>query len=509
MFAFPAGYLIVRAITHEADVLGTLFSDRTLPPLWRTLRLATVVSLTAGVIGTTLAWLVTRTDLPFRRTWTVLTTLPLVYPTFIGTAALQTTLNPGGLLNDVLGNLGVDRTPEVRGFTGAWLVLTLFTYPYVMLPVAARLRGLPATLEESARLLGDSGWSTFRRIVLPQTTSAITAGMVLVFLYSISDFGAVQLVQYDTLTRAIWTNRLANQAVAFSLALVLLAIAMAVVVSERALTRRLPASTLGKSRTPVIHPLRRWTVPALGFMGLVITVGLIVPGAALVDWAIDGLRFSDGGFGVHFDELIEPTRNTTLTSVAAAVMAVLMVLPIAYLVARYRSYLGAGARAIVIANFAVPGLLVALALWFWTLQWGWAADHLANTTGLLILAYVIRFAAQAMGVSVIAVSSIPRRLDDAARTLGAGRVRRLLTVDLPLALPGLIAGGGLVLLSTMKELPITLLVAPFEFPTLTTEIFQSFEEAFIAESGLMALILVVLSGLLTWLLVIRRAERLD
>ncbi|MGI9622582.1 MAG: iron ABC transporter permease, partial [Acidimicrobiales bacterium] len=127
-FAFPAAYLVWRNFTSDADPGGLLFSDRTLEPLWRTLRLAVLVSGSAAVLGTSLAWLTNRTNLPARRMWRILLPIPLVFPTFIGAAAFIRTLNPGGLANDLLSGLGVDETPELRGFFGAWLVLTLFTY---------------------------------------------------------------------------------------------------------------------------------------------------------------------------------------------------------------------------------------------------------------------------------------------------------------------------------------------------------------------------------------------
>jgi len=106
----------------------------------------------------------------------------------------------------------------------------------------------------------------------------------------------------------------------------------------------------------------------------------------------------------------------------------------------------------------------------------------------------------------VAVAAVPSRLDDAARTLGAGRLRRLRTVDLPLATPGLLAGAGLVLLSTMKELPATLLLAPPGFETLATRIWNATEDAFLADASLAALALLLLSGVLTWFLVVRRGD---
>ena len=180
-------------------------------------------------------------------------------------------------------------------------------------------------------------------------------------------------------------------------------------------------------------------------------------------------------------------------------------LPIAYLIARHRSRAGGVANALVTAGFALPGLVIALAL----TRVGINLPGLYQTFPLLILGYVVHFGAQSMRASNVAVASVPRRLDDAARMLGAGRWRRFRTVDLPLMVPGLAAGAGLVLLSTMKELPVTLLLAPLGFDTLATRAWAAIEDGFLAEAGLTSIVLVALSGVLTWLLVIRRAERLD
>ena len=510
-FAFPGAYLIYRNFAEDADPGGLLLSSRTMEPLGRTLRLAVSVSLSALVLGTLLAWLTTRTDLPFRRFWRIVLPIPLVFPTFIGAAAFIRTLAPGGLAADFLANVGVDDTIRLRGFFGAWLVLTLFTYPYVYLPVAARLRQLPASLEESARVLGDTTLQAFRRVVVPQASASMAAGTLLVFLYTISDFGAVQLMSYDTLTRAIETNRLSNQPVALALSLILLVLAAVVVLGERAFSRRTPDTGTTRTTRTVTYPLGRWRWPAMGFVAGAGLLGVGAPMIALLDWAADGvLRSSRGGraLTIDSDQVVESTLNTVQVSVLAAIFAVAAVLPIAWLIARHRSRTGAIANAVVISTFALPGLLIALSMRFWTLQSDTAFDLLSDTMALLIFAYVVRFASLAMGVSVIAVRSVPTRLHDAARTLGAGRRRRLLTVDLPIMAPGLLAGAGLVLLSVMKELPISLLISPLGFSTLATRIFLSFEDSFNAEAGIMAVVLVVLSGVLTWALVLRRADHL-
>ncbi len=510
LFALPAAYLIWRTFAADSDPAGLVLTGRTLDPLRRTLQLAGLVSLTAMLVGTALAWLTTRTDLPAARLWRVLLPLPLVVPTFVGAAAMIRTVNPGGLLDDLVSAVGIGTTPELRGLTGAWLVLTLFTYPYVYLPAAARFRQLPGSLEDSARVLGDGPWRTFGRVCLPQAAPAIGAGTVLVFLYAVSDFGAVVLLRYDTLTRAINTSYLTDQAVALALSSVLLALAAVVVVAERWLSARADHRPTTGATRPIVYPLGRWRLPALGLVVGWVAVALGGPLASLVDWSLGGLiRSRGGGRGLTIDggDVVGATWGSLQVGVLAAGVAIAAVLPIAYLSARHRSTIGTVAAALVISTFALPGLLVALSVRFWTLP-VWADAVVGDTMALLIFAYVVRFGSLAMGVTLVAVRSVPPRLGDAAATLGAGRWRRLRTVDLPIMVPGLSAGAGLVLLSVMKELPISLLVSPLGYSNLATRIFLSFQDAFVAEAGILALVLVALSFVLSWFLVIRRADHL-
>ncbi|MDP6285311.1 MAG: iron ABC transporter permease [Acidimicrobiales bacterium] len=511
LFACPAIYLVWRNITSDSDPLGVLFSEQTLSPLMRTINLTILVTLSAAILGTGLAWLTIRTDMPSRRILKIILPLPLVFPTFVGAAAFIRTLNPGGLANNLVEKIGIEKTLELHGLFGAWLVLTLFTYPYVFLPVAARLKNLSSSLEESARLLGDSSWSTFRKVVLPQIASSLLAGSLLVFLYTISDFGAVQFMRYDTLTRAIWTTRLNNQPVSFALALILLTLAAVAVIIETFVSRRFRKPDATTQVETVLISLGKWKPIAITASWLIVFLALITPTIALGDWAADGLlREFRGGrpLFIDFKDIIEPTINTAWISMLTALIAAAIVLPVSYLVAKYRSSIGNTANAIMTSTFAMPGLLIALSMFFWTLKTSWAAEHLRGTIIILIFAYLVRFSAQALGPAKASVASIPPSLEDASQVLGASKFKRFFTIDIPVVTPGLLAGSGLVLMSTMKELPITLLVAPFEFPTLTTKIFQSFEDAFVAEGGLLALILVLLSAILTWILVIRRADHL-
>lgn len=507
LFVGPFAYVVWRNIDLGVDVWSVLWSRDTLEPLRRSLWLAVVVTFTAAAVGTGLAWLTVRTDIPGRRVWQLLAPLPLVFPSFVGAAALVAGFATGGLVEEVVAIVGIDSLPNMRGFRGAWLVLTLFTYPYVYLPVAARLASLPPSLEESARLLGRGWWGVFGSVVLPQASGAVWAGSLLVFLYVVSDFGAVALLGYDTLTEQIYADRLFDQARSMALALVLGTVALIVVLAERSLDRRRHRIETVRSRSALSVPLGRWRWPAFGLVVAFLGNALIGPVAVLGFWAWRGVRADVDTVGLAVDggDLLTPAFNTALAGLLTAAVAVAIVLPIAWLTARYRSRVGGAANAMVVAGFALPGVVIALAMVFWVLE----APLVSNwyqTLPLLVLAYVVHFGAQATRAAHVAVGAVPEQLADAAATLGAGRARRFLAVEFPLMTPGLFAGAGLVMLSTMKELPATLLMAPIGFDTLATDIWHATEAGALAQAGLASLVLVTLSAVLTWVVVVRRLE---
>ena len=499
VFAGPACFVLWRTIRLGDDLEGAL--GEVAGPLWRTIQLSVLVSVSAVVIGTWLAWLTTRADLPFQRLWRITLVLPLVLPSFVGAGAFIAGLAPGGIIHDGLELVGIDAPRRFRGLGAAWLVLTAFTYPYVMLPVSARLVSLRTSLEESSRLLGRSAFSTFATVTLPQLRTAILGGGLLVFLYTLSEFGAVQLLGFDTLTRVIYATRQTDRATSFTSATVVLILALGVVALERSQRGRVTPDDRTATNPPPPVALGWRTIPAVASCVVVVLLGLVIPVASLATWAQRGI--SDGR--VSLSELVDPALNTTYVALAAAAFAVLAVLPIALATTRRPHASSSTAAVAVIVGFALPGLVIALALAVLTLNTP-VLNRFYQTTALLILAYVIHFGSQALASTEFAVRAVPEALRESSRLLEPSPLRRLLRVDLPLMRPGLVAGAGLVMLSTVKELPATLLLAPADFSTLSTEIWASYEEGFYASTGLASLVLIALSAVLTWFLVLRRSE---
>jgi iron(III) transport system permease protein len=486
----PVAYLVLRALGAD-DALGLLVRPRTGQVLVRSLVLAFSVAGASTLLAVPLAWLTLRTDLPARRLWSVLTVLPLVVPSYVGGFAVIGALGPRGLFQQLLAPLGVERLPEIYGFTGAWLTLTLFSYPYLLLAVRAAVLGLDPGYEEAARSLGHGPRRVFLRTVLPQLRPAVAAGALLVCLYTLSDFGAVSLLQYDSFSRAIYVQYRGSfdRSLAAVLSLVLVMVTVLLLTAEARLRgrRKYHRSGSGVSRRPELVRLGRWRWPALGFCAAVALLGVAMPVGITSYWLLAGIAN-----GEPISIVWRPLLNSVSVSAMAAAVTAAAALPVALLAVRYPSRLSSLAERTTYAGYALPPIATALALVFFVSNY---VPWLYQTLALLVIAYTLRFVPQAVGPVRTSLLQIGPNLEDAARSLGRTSWRATWAVTVPLVRPGLTAGAALVFLTTMKELPATLLLSPIGFSTLATQTWSATSEAFFARAAASALLLIAFSSL--------------
>ncbi len=485
-------YLTIRSLGAGTEFWDALLRLRTLEILVQTLALVVAVTLASIAIALPLAWLTVRTDLPLARLWSVLTALPLVIPSYVAGFAIVVALGPRGMLQGYLESLfGVERLPEIYGFPGAALCLTLLSYPYVLLTLRGALQRLDPSLEEASRGLGHTWRRTFLRVVAPLLRPALVAGGLLVALYTLSDFGAVSLLHYETFTWAIFVQYESSLdrtlGAAFSLTLV--ALALAFLLGEY-LTRgrsRYYRVDQGTTRPAPTVPLGVWRWPACGFCALVTLVALALPLAVLTFWVVRGVRA-----GEPLLLLWEAAGNSLLLSGLAAGASVLAAFPIAVLSVRHPGPLSSLLERITYIGFALPGIAVALGLVFFGANY---ARFLYQSQTLLILAYVILFLPAAVGSIRASLLQMNPRIEDAARSLGRSPLPVFVSVTLPLTRPGLLSGAALVFLLTMKELPATLILGPTGFPTLASSIWSAASDTFFAQAAAPALLLVLASSI--------------
>ncbi|ROP44964.1 ABC transporter permease [Pseudokineococcus lusitanus] len=434
-------------LASRADpaVLGAVLArPRTLELLLVTVALAAVVTAACLVVGVGTAWLLERTDLRGRRAWAVLAVLPLAVPSY------------------VMAYTWVSALPGTAGFGGAALVLTLSCSPYVVLPVAASLRGLDPAPEEAARSLGLGPGAVALRVVLPQVRPAAASGGLLVAVYVLSDFGAVAIMRQETLTRSIATGLGSSfdRTPAVVLSLLLVALTVLVVTGESRSRAGTRYARLGPGSARTARPARlgRAGAPAAAALGLVAAAGLGLPLASIVGWLVVGRSG-----GLDGERLLAALGGSVGLAVGGAVLTTLAALPVGVLLARRGGRLARLLEAAVFTGHGVPSVVVALSLVFLTVRY---LPAVYLTAPVVVVAYAVLFLPMAVGAVRASVAQSAPVLEDVARSLGRRPEQVLREVTVPLAAPGVAAGAALVLLSGMKELTATLMLHPTGTTTL-------------------------------------------
>jgi iron(III) transport system permease protein len=418
----------------------------------------------------------------------VLTAIPLALPSYLVGFAFLGAFGPRGALQGLLAPLGVDWLPSASGLPAAVLVLSLVTFPYVSLATRAALLRLDPAVEESAQLLGDTRMATFRRLIMPAVMPAVGAGALLAMLYGLADFGAVSLLQTDSLSRAIYLQLGASfdRSLAAVLALVLVGLVLALVLVESRLRRRAAAwGSAARRRRVTIVPLGRWQWPAVIGLATVTGLSLGVPVVTVAWWLVRGMTQ-----GEPVGLLPSVTLDTMLVGSLAAAFAVVLALPVALLGGRYRSRLGEAISGTVVTGYALPGIVVALAMIFLATR---SVPALYQTMALLVMVYAVRFAAQTVGSLRASIASVPARMEEAGRTLGDGPLQAFGRLTVPYLRPTLVAGAALVFLTVIKELPLALLLSPIGFRTLATEVWDAASAGFYARAAAPAALLLIVS----------------
>jgi iron(III) transport system permease protein len=367
LMLIPLAYIVVRASTANAETWESLWSRRIPMLLTNTLSLTAVVTLGSVVLGVTLAWLTTRTDLPGRAWLDWLIAMPLAVPPYVGALCYITAFDHSGLAEQFTGGLYDLKLGErawVYGFWGAAIILILYTYPYVYLNVAAALRNSNRNLEEASRSLGKSGWRFFWHVQLPLLRPAISAGALVTAFYMLSEFGVVSLLRYETFTVTIFRQlgaRNDNNAAAI-LSGVLLVMTLLILWGEnrahRSQSRYWQISGQWKPARP--QTLGIWKFPALGLVGLVLTAALWLPLLVLFYWLIREVSTTPP----NWERLWEFSFNSLWSGALAATLSVILSLPLAYLAARYSGIFGRWLPRLATAGNALPGVVVALSMIF-------------------------------------------------------------------------------------------------------------------------------------------------
>ena len=523
LVVFPLLSVIWIAFFPTENIWGHLV-ETTLPRyLKNSLILMFSVGILSAAIGTGAAWLVVTTRFPFRRMleWALL--MPLALPAYIGAYALVDFLEYAGPVQTLLRDwFGWQDSrdywfPEIRSMWAAIFVLSLSMYPYIYLLARAAFREQSANMIEVARALGSGPWSIFGRVALPLARPAIAAGMAIVMMETLNDFGTVDFFAVQTLTTGIFTTWLLgyNAGGAAQIACVILALVLFLAAFEKISRRNRRYHNLSSKRVPVSPVNLRGAKAVLASIAcfLPFAMGFVIPLSVIASHAFDNPDYwLDAG-------LWRATLNTLTLAGSAAILTVLGALFLVYGARQSRSRMPRNLLPITSIGYAAPGAVLAIGILFPLATFdnaladliegafGWDIGLLlTGSAAAVVFAYFVRFFAIGLGAVDSALGRVTPSMDMASRSLGRGIGQTLREIHVPLIRGSVIVAGMLIFVDGVKELPATLILRPFNFDTLATRVYSQASLENLGQAA-PAAIFVTIVGLLPVILLARSGNR--
>lgn len=509
LVVIPVAVVASSAFRDSGGVWTHLARTRLPEYVTNTLVLAAAVGLLACFIGVLTAWFVSMHRFPGRNLFAWALMLPIAVPGYIAAYAMTDLLQFSGPVQTALRRItglggGEYWFPNVRSLPGAAIILAFSLFPYVYFASRIAFATLPRSAIEASRTLGRGPISTFIHITLPLSRPMIVAGLALVLMETIAEFGAVEYCSVDTLATGIYRtwfgldSRIAASQLA-SVALLLVAILFVLEMASRRRAAVHATTARCVPPTPTRLPAAAgWLVCALCLVPILI--GFALPAGRLAYLAVaHGDRRASELFAGY-------ALNTFSLAAASGIAAIILALLVVFTSRLARTHLARLVMDVCRAGYALPGPLIAIGLLIaltgvdHALNAAWRSATggpgpgllLSGTVVAMLIGYQTRFLSVAVALIESGMSRINRRLDDAARTLGVTPLGTLLRVHVPLLRGTLLAAGLLVFVDVVKELPATLMLRPFDFETLAVRVYQlaSDERLYEASTGALAIVAV-------------------
>jgi len=472
-----------------------------------TATLAVASGALALVLGVGSAWLVSMCDFPLRGFFRWALVLPLAVPAYMAAYTYAGMLDVAGPVQRGIRLL----VPGAQDTFFYWnvmrievvaLIFAFVFYPYVFLLTRALFEHRSGRALEAARLLGRGPWSVFFRVAVPLARPAVVAGLALVLMEILNDYGAVTYYGVTTFTTGIfraWFS-LGDLDTAIRLSAILMGLVLLVLLLERWQRGRARYDESAAGRPISRYRLRGASAAgALAFCTVPLTFGFVLPVAQLAAWTVQvAPTLADPGF-------LLLARNSFLLALGSALLCVTIAVVIAYASRLDRSPLTRSAGKLALLGYSIPGAVVAVGVLMAVLAVGRLVEGgtallITGSAAALVFGYVVRF----MAVGYLSVEAgftrIGENLPAASRVLGASPLRTLVRVELPLLRRALLAAGTLVFIDVLKELPLTLILRPFNFDTLATRAFQLASDEQVAQSAPAALLVIATAALVVGVL---------
>jgi iron(III) transport system permease protein len=522
LVALPVGAVLAAALVRPGANWWHI-ATTTLPEyLGNTLLLAALVGVMVASCGAVAAWLVTACEFRGRRWLEVALLLPLAMPAYLNGYVYTWLLDIGGpiqtLIRDATGlRWGEYWFPEIRNLPGAALVLAMVLYPYVYLLCRSAFLTQSVCLVEASRTLGHGLPRTFLHVALPLARPALAAGTALALMEVLADFGTVQHFAVRTFTTGIYDAWFAmgDRAAASQLASALMIVVALLLLAEHASRgdRRYHPTT---TRHPPLRPVAlRGPRATLAFAACAapVLLGFAIPAATLAIMALG----SGDALAAH--RFLPFALNSLMLASLTALLAVALAALIGWGVRLHPTPAARFAKRIATLGYAVPGSVIAVGVLvpfglFDNALDAWMRATFGVSTGLLlsgtmaalVFAYLVRFLAVALSSVDSGLARLKPSLAGAARTLGASPGEATCRIELPLAKGALLTAAVLVFVDTMKELPATLIVRPFDLDTLAVRVYNLASDERLHEASTAALLIVIV-GLLPVIALIRAMRR--
>jgi iron(III) transport system permease protein len=521
IIALPIFFIVISLFSDAGSSWAHIRETVLTEYLINTALLMLQVAAYTTLIGVSTAWLTATTEFPGRRIFTWALMLPLAAPAYIVAYVYTDLLEYGGPLQTAIRSTSLFAGqavsfPEIRSLHGAALVISLVLYPYVYMLARIAFIKRSATLFDAARTLGATSSRAFFSIALPAARPAIIGGLSLVLMETLADFGVVDYFGIPTFSTGIFRSwfALGDQVAASKLAAVMFLFVVTLVVLEKSQRGRGEQKAQAKDgRFKRIKLKRSLSVLAVTICLMPIALGCLVPIAVLVVFAV---ATGDPLFGETFIALV---GNSVFVSGLAATIATCLAMFLSYSVQRSASRINLTAVQIATLGYAFPGVMLAVGLLspiskidifladFFSNQLDWQTGLiLTGTTFTLVYAYIIRFLTVAFNSTSSGLNQVPVIFEQVSRSNGVSGWRMIQKVHLPLIKPSILTALILVFVDTMRELPATLLLRPFNFETLATRVYRLASDERLAEASTAAIMIVAI-GLIPVLFLNRLANK--
>ncbi|WLV24173.1 iron ABC transporter permease [Aciduricibacillus chroicocephali] len=520
MWTFLTAIIIMLILLPNLSILLNFFTEKAenwnhirehiLPELLKNTSILLVsVGFLTILFGTSLAWIVAAYQFPLRNFFRWALILPLSIPPYIAAYTFNGMLNYTGVVQVTLRNkfdivLQPDRL-DIMTMPGAIFIFTLFLYPYVYLVTRVFLHNQTATLVENARLLGSGAIGVFFRIVMPISRAAIVGGVTLVLLEVLNDYGVVQYFGIPTFTTAIFQTwyGLGDLNAAIKLSATLMFIVFGLLLLEKAMRgRRRYSYSVAKAKK--LSPIRlRGLKAAIAtlYCFIFFGIGFLIPFIQLIDWMV-----------LTWEKIANPefkslVMNSVLVASVGAALITIFALIVVNFSRMHPSPVPRIAARTTLLGYSIPGTVIAVGtitvflaidqLLFSFYEMAGLEPKLLLSTSLMLLiaAYTIRFLAVGFNSVEAGFEESGNKYMEASRTLGAGVTETFFRVDFPIIKRAV--GGGFILafIEILKELPLTLVLRPFNFNTLSTKTFQYASDEQIHEASLPSLLIIAISAI--------------